>query len=233
MVNVLEINGETIKRFREENDLSQTDFANMVGSSMRTIQNYESGSKIPESKMEILRNVLSRKSTDVSQLNEGNTKYPEAIRISNFSEMQIMYVPLVSFYAYGGYQNGYGDPEYVENLPKIPFAAEVEHKGDYLCFEVRGSSMDDNTKRSIVEKDILLCRNIRPDLWKSSRLHLHKWQVFVIVHKEDGIMVKEIIKHDVEKGKITVHSYNDMYDDKEIDLRDVAQIFNVVEIRRR
>lgn len=215
-----------IKAKRKELGLTQADLAKKLGLDRRTIISYEQGAPIPESTAKLLHILLEPNSEYNSQ------KKPEAVPI-HYTEMQVMYVPLVSYYAYGGYGRGYGDPEYIESLPKIPFAAEVEHKGDYLCFEVKNDSMNDGTVRSIIERDIILTRNIRPDLWQRSRLHLHKWQVFVIVHKEEGIMVKEITKHDVEKGIITIHSYNDMYEDREVELKDVAQIFNVVEVRRR
>ena len=87
--------------------------------------------------------------------------------------------------------------------------------------------MDDGLKHSYEQGDILLCREINPDYWKC-KLHIHQWDAFVIVHKTEGIVVKQIIDHDVEKGIITVHSFNPIYEDYKIDLREVAQIFNVV-----
>lgn len=143
----------------------------------------------------------------------------------------VMNVPIVTQYAYAGYMNGFNDPTYIEELPKIPFLVEKEHKGEYICFEVKGDSMDDGTHDSYLERDILLCRNVRKDFWKS-KLHINKWD-FVIVHKENGICVKRIIKHDVEKGIITCHSLNDYYEDFEMDLRDVTKIFNIVDIQRK
>ncbi|EJL66912.1 S24 family peptidase [Flavobacterium sp. CF136] len=148
-----------------------------------------------------------------------------------FYNDNIMYVPLVDQYAYGGYLNGFNDPEFLEELPKIPFLVEKEYKGEYLCFEVKGDSMYDGSDESIKERDILLCRNIRNDYWKS-KLHINKWD-FVIVHKENGILVKRIVKHDVEKGIITCHSLNDYYEDFDIDLRDVSKILNIVDIQRK
>ena len=53
----------------------------------------------------------------------------------------------------------------------------------------------------------------------------------MIVH-EDGIVVKRIIDHDVENHTITVHSLNELYPDRTIDLSEVKQIFNVVEMQR-
>lgn len=142
----------------------------------------------------------------------------------------IVFAPLVSQYAYAGYLSGYADDEYIESLPVVPFFADHEAKGNYVAFEVRGDSMDDGTDEGYMEGDRVLGREIYPDLWVNSKLHIRKWD-FVIVHSE-GILIKRIIAHDVEKHLITIHSLNDMYEDKVLDLKDVRKIFNVIELQR-
>lgn len=142
----------------------------------------------------------------------------------------VIYVPLVNQYAYAGYLNGYQNDTYMDTLPTIPFIADHEARGNYIAFEVKGDSMNDGTEESYLEGDRLLCREVQPHLWVDSKLHIRKWD-FVIVH-EDGILVKRIIDHDVKNHTITVHSLNDMYPDRVIDLAEVKQIFNVVEMQR-
>lgn len=142
----------------------------------------------------------------------------------------IMNVPLVNQYAYAGYVGGYNDPSYMDNLPTIPFIIDHEAKGNYVVFEVRGDSMNDGTEESYLEGDRLLCREINQQLWIGSKLHHRKWD-FVIVH-EEGILVKRIIDHDTENHFITVRSLNEIYPNRRIDLREVKQIFNVVELQR-
>lgn len=142
----------------------------------------------------------------------------------------IVFAPLVSQYAYAGYLSGYADEEYIEGLPVVPFFADHEAKGNYVAFEVRGDSMDDGTDEGYMEGDRVLGREISPDLWVNSKLHIRKWD-FVIVHTE-GILIKRIIAHDVDKHLITIHSLNDMYEDKVLDLKDIRKIFNVIELQR-
>ncbi len=145
--------------------------------------------------------------------------------------LSTMYVPLVNQYAYAGYMSGYGDPEYLDELPKVAWAGEKEYKGEYVCFEVKGDSMDDGSDQALKEHDLILCRNVRKDYW-TSKLHIQKWD-FVIVHREKGICVKRISKHDVENGVLTLHSLNEMFDDFDVNLSDVDQIFNVVDWKRK
>lgn len=156
-----------------------------------------------------------------------NTNQTNEVNRINILDPNVMLVPLVNQYAHAGYMSGYADEEYMDALPKIPWIVDKEYKGKYISFEVKGDSMDDGLKHSYEQGDILLCREINPDYWKS-KLHIHQWDAFVIVHKTDGIVVKQIIDHDIEHGIITVHSFNQMYEDYKIDLRDVTQIFNVV-----
>lgn len=149
---------------------------------------------------------------------------------SPIDEPIILRVPLVSQYAHAGYLAGYADASYMDSLPTIPYIVDHEALGHYVAFEVKGDSMNDGTEDSILEGDRLLCREIQPHLWVSSKLHFRKWD-FVIVHTE-GILVKRIIDHDVDNHTITIHSLNSMYPDKVIDLADVKQIFNVIELQR-
>lgn len=142
----------------------------------------------------------------------------------------IIYVPLVNQYAYGGYLCGYADTEYIESLPTIPFIVDQEAHGHYVAFEVKGDSMDDGTDESYKEGDRLLCREIDQRYWTDSKLHIRKWD-FVIVH-EEGILIKRIVKHDVDNKTITIHSLNPYYPDRILNLSEVKQIFNVIEMMR-
>ena len=52
------MNDLDIKKIRIELGMTQADFAKRLGISIRTVQNWESGSAIPESKHEILRGLI-------------------------------------------------------------------------------------------------------------------------------------------------------------------------------
>lgn len=214
-----------LKEVRNRLEMTQTELAEKLGVSMRTVQNWEKGiNKIPKSAITVLLSL--EKNTEIShQLNDISVTYLSAETSS------IMHVPLVNQYAYAGYMAGFGDPEYIESLPRIPFVLDKEYRGQYLCFEVKGDSMETDTDESIPEGSILLCRSVRQDYWKS-QLHIKKWD-FVIVHREKGIVVKRIIKHDVEAGIITLHSLNSFYSDYDVHLKDVQQIFNIVEVQSK
>lgn len=136
--------------------------------------------------------------------------------------------PLITQYAYGGYMSGYGDAGFMEAQP-LYVASKKYSGGNYVAFEVRGDSMDDDTRRAICSGDVVLGRELYKEYW-TSKLHIPR--VFVIVHKTEGICIKEVTAHNVEKGIITCHSFNSEYDDFEVNLNEVMQLFYLKEIKR-
>ena len=160
-------------------------------------------------------------------ISKENVEVLEAVPLN---QNYIINVPLVNQYAQAGYLCGFQDAAYMATLPTIPFIIDHEAKGNYVALEVSGDSMTDGTEESYLEGDRLLCREIQSHLWVTSKLHIRKWD-FVIVHQE-GILVKRIIDHNVDNHTITIHSLNDMYPNKVIDLAEVKQIFNVIELQR-
>ncbi len=147
-------------------------------------------------------------------------------------DYQVMMVPLVNKYAYAGYQSGYGDDEYIEALPRVPFMVDKQHRGNYCAFEVKGDSMDNGLIGSYKEGYIVLGREIPKTMWRD-KLHIKKWRTFIVVTKTDGILIKQISKHDTERGIITLHSLNEEYDDIQLQLDKVAQLFNVVQVNSK
>ena len=152
------------------------------------------------------------------------------VRPLNLADKAIMYVPLVNKFAYAGYLSGFGDAEYIQSLPARPMIADREGRGTYMAFEVKGDSMDDGTRNSYEQGDIIICREIAQHHWQN-KLHINKYD-FVIVHRTEGILLKKIIKHDTTNGTLTLHSLNPLYDDFAINLNNVAQIFNVIKVER-
>lgn len=213
--------------FIKYKDLSQRKFEQLVGLSNGFVNNISKG--IGADKMLKILGVFPELNQRWLLYNEGdmlqkNEALPCTMDV-------IVGIPLVSQYAYAGYLSGYGDPEYIDKLPRIDFTPDRHMTGNYIAFEVRGDSMNDGSADSYLEGELLICREVEPVYWKDSQLFINK-RDFVIIHKE-GILIKRIIAHDVENHTITIHSLNPMYQDEVLDLADVRQIFSVVESRRQ
>lgn len=228
------MNKINIASLRKSLRLRQKDFGEKIGIKQAYLSEIESGKK-PLTE-ELYNNIIEVFGMDKVSEHFISTNDSDIIANKNTNEAVplnqnfIINVPLVNQYAQAGYICGFQDAAYIATLPTIPFIIDHEAKGNYVAFEVRGDSMNDGTEESYLEGDRLLCREIAPYLWAESKLHIRKWD-FVIVH-EGGILVKRIIDHNVENHTITIHSLNDMYPDRVIDLAEVRQIFNVIELQR-
>lgn len=232
--------GSRMKKFREEKHWSREMMAEKLGMKTPNYGNVERGEQYPT--IEQLKIIVSISDIPYSYwvdgepepsstFDEPSLKYGSAKAI-DLGSMIIMHVPLVNQYAYGGYMRGFSDVTYIDTLPKTPWMVEREYKGNYMSFEVKGDSMDDGSRDSYIDGDILLCREISNDLWTKNKLHIKKWD-FVIVHKTEGIVIKRITSHEVEKGIINLHSLNEQYSDYEVKLKHVLKIFNVVKVERK
>lgn len=152
---------------------------------------------------------------------------PNARPIDNLNYMN---VPVIHIKAHCGYLNGYGDEGYIDTLPTMPVIVDKTYHGKYRIFEASGDSMDDGTRNSICDGDKLLCREVRRDLWLP-KLHIKDWY-FVIVHRTEGISIKQITEQD-EMGNITCHPLNNLFNDYTLNLNDVAEIYNVIQVVER
>lgn len=157
-----------------------------------------------------------------------NKLSPSNDEANQLSDIQFMNIPFVPIYAQAGYGKGYGDQEYIDSLPTIPVIVDKTYKGKYRVFEVKGDSMDDGSRKSLCEGDKILCREVRPELWQS-KLHIKDW-FFVICMKDNGILVKQILSHEVETGEIVCHSLNSLFDDFKMNLSEVGELYNVIKI---
>ncbi|MEM9142266.1 MAG: S24 family peptidase, partial [Bacteroidota bacterium] len=186
-------------------------------------------------KIETLQKISEKYQLTLDDLVNRDLSLPTARPKENGDEAQpipVKYkeVPVIPVHAQAGFLSGYGDEAFWGGLPTEVWEVDREYKGHYVVFEVRGDSMDDNSVEAILEGDRILCREIQQHHW-DNKLHINKWN-FVIAHREAGIIVKRIIEHDVDRGRITCHSLNPYYEDFEVDLTDVVALFNVVDLKR-
>ena len=231
IVNKQKMNGLQLKQKRIKYGLSQIDLAKLLECSPRSMINYENSESLPAKVVAAIERVFAS-----LPMPDENLRRTKELSLKNQlspvpSTATTMEVPLVNQYAYAGYLDSYQNTNYMNELPKIPFFVDHFGKGNYMAFEVRGDSMDDGSSDSILNGDILLCRELGRQHWQS-RLHITKYD-FVIVHKTDGIIIKRITAHNVDTGDVTIHSLNTAYPDYQINLDDVNQLFNVLKIERK
>lgn len=221
--------GERIISTMNAKGYSKNYLAKSIGIHPTTLNNWILGKTSPDNlKLDVLCDFLGI-NTDWLITGEGDMiKSPS--NGTPINDVKIKMIPLVSQYAQAGYLCGFGDMQYIGALPTIPTVVDHEPHGNYIAFEVKGDSMYDGTDESLNEGDILVCREVDKIYW-NNKLHINKWD-FVVVHKEEGVLVKRIVDHDVSTGLIKLHSLNSFYPDFTLHLKDISQLFNVVQIVR-
>lgn len=215
---LLKDRGIKVKDFCEDLGLTEQGFAKLIRANSTKIET-----------LELIANKLNVPiATFFEEAHDADSPHEE---LNPLEEPNFMHIPVVPIYAQAGFLKGFGDGKYMESLPTMPVVTDRNFKGNYMIFEVRGDSMDDGSSRSLVSGDKLMAREVRQEYWHST-LHYRSW-FFVIVHRTEGILVKQIVSHDVETGVIICHSLNPLFEDFKINLADVAQLYNVVQIVAR
>ena len=225
---------QRIRKVIDYLDISDRKFAESIGLPQTTISSmFKRGNDPKVSIIQAIINAHTFISLDWLMTGQGEmTNRPTSQGNAKLVEnIQYMEVPVVHIHARCGYLTGYGDPVYIDSLPTMPVIVDKTYNGNYRVFETEGDSMDDGSRKAIFEGDKVLCREVKRDLWQY-KLHYNDWY-FAIVDKKDGIVIKQIIDHDVEKGIITCHSLNPLFEDYKICLDDVAELYNVIKIVER
>lgn len=116
-------------------------------------------------------------------------------------------VKKVPFCAYGRFANEADTLEpNKEDWEEESFEfGEIVH-GKYLAFEVKGDSMDDGTRNSFEEGDVLLVRELGKQHWRDKfRFNDHPYWVIVF---DSSILIKQMVAQNLETGDLTFHSLN-------------------------
>lgn len=118
---------------------------------------------------------------------------PQVISVNEENEENVVYVPIK---ARAGYLDGYGDTEYIEKLPS--FYMPQLTNGTFRCFEVQGNSM----VRTFFDGDLVFGKYVE------NLNEIKDGRVYVIVSKNDGIVLKRVINRIDERNKLILKSDN-------------------------
>lgn len=204
------MNKEEIREFRKKYNLKQGDLAQIVNASLRSVQNWEGG----------VRN-MSKNTELILKEWEKNKNLPEGYKmeISPSKHTQFMEVEYIPISVLAGRLSGMDDMNiYEKDIRVLPKESD---NGNYLVVNVEGDSMDDNTRRSICDGDEILIKEYI--IHNGDKLPIRD-NLFIIVSAE-GTIIKQITEHNTEKGYIKCHSFNPLYEDFKINLKEVFHLY--------
>ena len=210
---------KNIKKLRKEAGYTQESFAKKLGVKRSLIGSYEEGRAEPRlqtvNKIASLLNV----STDVlinADLTTGqvkNRQIPMKVLSITVDDNDREYIDLVPQKASAGYLNGYGDPEYVADLPKfrLPF---LPTNATYRAFEIKGDSMLPLCSGTIVIGKYL-----------ESVSDIDNGKTYVLLTTQEGIVYKRVFNYVHERGKLYLVSDNKSYSAYEVEANEVEEIW--------
>ncbi len=145
----------------------------------------------------------------------------------------VMQVPLVNQYAYEDLLNHLEDKDkFIKELPCIPFRIEAEqYTDDYICFEIKGDSMEGSSKDSIKPGDILLCREVKEEFWREE-LILDETRKYVLILPQRGILFRYISHMNKEEKTLHIVALNPLVKEEDIPIEEVKTIYIAMKLQR-
>jgi len=219
---------ENIRFLRKKINLTQQQFADLIGIKRSLVGAYEEGRAEPRlinlSRMamvfETSVDILMHK--DVRRLSAKELQAKTRIKLAapkikilsiTVDDNDREYIDLVPQKAAAGYLNGYADPEYVGDLPKFRLP-QFNGEGTYRAFEVSGDSM-----LPIEAGTIIIGRYVE------KIADIKNGKPYMLMTEKDGIVYKRVFNYVDENGKLFLVSDNSSYTPYEIDADDVIEIW--------
>ena len=193
---------EKIRELRRELGLTQAALAEKLGVTRASIGAYEEGRAMPS--YQFLLGLADLAGTRVDDLLRSSS------RIKIARDEAPGQIPVVPIRAAAGYQKGFPDEEYVNELPHItlPFLG----KGNFRAFEITGDSMLPLTPGTIVIGE------------KLERLSdLKDGKTYVLVTRNEGIVYKRVFNHIRDRGVLSLVSDNKKYKPYSIDPMEIHE----------
>jgi transcriptional regulator with XRE-family HTH domain len=197
---------ENLKRLRKERGLTQQALADRLGLTRPTLGAYEEGRSEP--KLSVLIDMAACFDITVDALVRGSQAEVTSARVKGDSlriltvsvdaEHDNERVVVVPVKAAAGYALGYGDPEWVSQLPTFGLPLkELAPDRTYRMFQIEGDSM-----LPIPSGSYILCQYV--DDWMSvGGLRPH-----IVVTRNDGVVFKRIENDLPGNSRLVLHSDN-------------------------
>jgi transcriptional regulator with XRE-family HTH domain len=215
---------ENLKFIRKANGWTQGELAKQLGVKRSLIGAYEEGRADP--RISFLMHLCKRfgYSMDqwVGESLDADAPKSDTIAGSNLRILPIMVdqqenqerITLVPVQAAAGYLNGYGDVEFIEQLPAfdLPFA-EVSRGKTYRTFQTKGDSM-----LPIPSGAYILCSYVLD--WNN----IKNDALYIVVSKTEGVVFKRLLNN-LRHGYLTLKSDNPDYEPFDVEGSDIAEVW--------
>jgi transcriptional regulator with XRE-family HTH domain len=215
---------KNLKFLRTRQGLTQKQFADKLGLKQSAIGSYEEERATPpitclleiSEMFKVSLDALTRQ--DLSKVSEKEWKTQHFSKGKDVLSITVdkdgnENVELVSQKASAGYLNGYQDPEFIAELPKVHLPV-LSRSATYRAFEIKGDSMLPVQPGSLIFGEYV--ENISSI--KNGRL-------YILVTKDEGIVFKRVFNVEDEE-KLLLMSDNRQYSPYTVEVVDVLEIWS-------
>lgn len=210
-----------IKYLRKKKGLTQQQFADALEIKRASVGAYEESRAEP--KYDLLRKMADFFDLTMDELVQDTIDdHWKPTPKSNASNLRVLSITvdeddrenieLVHVKASAGYLNGYGDPEYVRELPR--FSLPMFSQGTYRAFEIKGDSMLPLPSGSIIIAEYV-------ENWHD----IKQGQTYVIVSNSEGIVYKRIGQRFKEDKGLKLVSDNKTYEPYWVEATDIVEVW--------
>lgn len=127
-------------------------------------------------------------------------------------------ITLIPIKASAGYLNGYGDPEYIGNLPKFRLPVpELSQNKTYRAFQIKGDSMEPIKPDTYILSEYI-------DNWKN----IKDGKTYIVITKDDGIVYKRLNNRISDTGELVLNSDNPEYTPYNIHVDNVIEVWGAL-----
>ena len=228
-----------LKQLRRKKDINQSDLAEAIGVSLRTIQLYEKkNANIP---IKNLTKIAQFFGVSISQLyahevNEVDLVYDKtdknakrAHEIRKISPGKyVLVTPFVPVEQQDDYIHLYDKRSFIGGLVKVGFVIDRVSVANYMAFEIANDSMNNGKFDGIPRKSVVLGKQVAIKDFKR-KIGAGRLPYWIIVHK-DSVMCKDVVSYNKKKNTIVCQSLNASpeFPDFEIGIQDIKQVFTII-----
>ncbi len=218
--------GENIRFLRKQKGFTQADLAHKLGLNRSLIGAYEEGRSEP--RLKTMQALCLLFKTDLEQLVNSDLSAAvtgkKTVDIKG-EKLRILPIPvsedgkegisLIPEKASAGYTQGYGDPEFIEQLAtaQLPFP-ELPSERTIRIFQIHGNSMLPVLPGSYVIAEYV-------DNWE----HIKSHECYILITRNDGIVYKRVTNNIREKKELLLVSDNNEYRPYNLPIEEVLEVW--------
>jgi transcriptional regulator with XRE-family HTH domain len=224
MENILALN---IRFLRKSKGLTQDQLADKLGVNRAMIGSYEEGRAVP--KLSAIQDMARYFNVSLDELvnadisSKGDHEVSKNISGKGLRVLASIVdrdnkelVTLVPVKASAGYLNGYGDPDFIENLPRFSLPLpELSNDRTYRAFQINGNSMN-----PILPGSYIICEYLQD--WHD----IKEGKTYILVTSDEGIVYKRIYK--TENDGLILKSDNREYEPYTIPIVSLVEVWKAL-----